>query len=55
VLPLSAWKSVPHFTVEKFAANMAAMLVFGLIIAFFARRLSGRAAANERQGAGAPA
>jgi uncharacterized membrane protein YagU involved in acid resistance len=40
VLPLSAWKSAPHFpAVSKFAADMAAMLLFGLIVAFFARRL----------------
>jgi hypothetical protein len=39
VVPLSAWKSAPHFTSAKFAANMAAMLLFGLIVAFFARRL----------------
>jgi hypothetical protein len=39
VVPLSAWKSVPHFTTLKFAENMAAMLLFGLIVAFFARRL----------------
>jgi hypothetical protein len=37
VVPLSAWKSVPHFTVPKFLANMAAMLLFGLIVAFFVR------------------
>jgi hypothetical protein len=41
VVPLSAWQRVPHFTTPKFAANMAAMLLFGLIVAFFARR-SGR-------------
>jgi uncharacterized membrane protein YagU involved in acid resistance len=39
VVPLSAWKSAPHFTFLKFAENMAAMLLFGLILAFFARRL----------------
>jgi uncharacterized membrane protein YagU involved in acid resistance len=39
VVPLSAWKSIPHFTPVKFAANMAAMLLFGLIVAFFCRRL----------------
>jgi hypothetical protein len=41
VVPLSAWKSAPHFTPAKFAANMAAMLLFGLIVAFFCRGLSG--------------
>jgi uncharacterized membrane protein YagU involved in acid resistance len=55
VLPLSAWKSVPHFTAYKFAANMAAMLVFGLIVAFFARRLTGSTVSNEQHGASAPA
>jgi hypothetical protein len=39
VVPLSALKATPHFTAAKFAANMAAMLLFGLIVAFFARRL----------------
>jgi hypothetical protein len=39
VVPLSAWKAAPHFTPAKFAANMAAMLLFGLIVSFFARRL----------------
>jgi uncharacterized membrane protein YagU involved in acid resistance len=38
VVPLSAWKHVPHFTLSKFVANMAAMLLFGLIVAFFVRR-----------------
>ncbi len=44
VLPLSAWKSTPHFTPLKFAENMAAMLLFGLIVAFFYART--RAAAE---------
>ena len=43
VVPLSAWKATPHFTPVKFAANMAAMLLFGLIVAFFCRRLGVRA------------
>lgn len=55
VLRLSAWKSVPHFTALKFAENMAAMLVFGLIVAFFARRAGGSAVAREQHGAGAAA
>ena len=38
VVPLSAWKSKPHFTFERFVENMAAMLVFGLIVTFFSRR-----------------
>lgn len=37
VVPLSAWARWPHFTPYSFAANMAAMLLFGLIVAFFAR------------------
>jgi uncharacterized membrane protein YagU involved in acid resistance len=39
VVPLSALRSAPHFTPGKFAANMAAMLLFGLVVAFFARRI----------------
>jgi uncharacterized membrane protein YagU involved in acid resistance len=42
VLPLSAWKTTPHFTSVKFAENMAAMLLFGLIVAFFCRRIGVR-------------
>ena len=38
VVPLSAWKHWPTFSSGKFLANMAAMLLFGLIVAFFARR-----------------
>ena len=38
VVPLSAWARWPRFTIEKFAANMLAMLLFGLIVAYFARR-----------------
>jgi uncharacterized membrane protein YagU involved in acid resistance len=53
VLPLSAWKSAPHFTSLKFAENMAAMLLFGLIVAFFARRLV--SAPRALDGAATPA
>jgi hypothetical protein len=42
VVPLSAWKHHAHFSAHSFAANMAAMLLFGLIVAWFARRQSGR-------------
>jgi uncharacterized membrane protein YagU involved in acid resistance len=42
VVPLSAYHSMPDFTPAKFAENMAAMLLFGLIVAFFARRVSAR-------------
>ena len=38
VIPLSAWARWPRFTPASFGWNMLAMLVFGLIIAFFARR-----------------
>ena len=42
VVPLSALHKVPHFTVFSFIANLAAMLLFGWIIAFFTRtKLSG--------------
>jgi hypothetical protein len=40
VVPLSAWKHVAHFTLPKFLANLAAMLLFGLIVAYFGRRSS---------------
>ncbi len=38
VMPLSRVGSSPHFTISTFAMNMLAMLLFGLIIAFFAQR-----------------
>lgn len=37
VVPLSALHKVPHFTTFSFIANLAAMLLFGWIIALFAR------------------
>jgi uncharacterized membrane protein YagU involved in acid resistance len=51
VLPLSAWKSTPHFTALKFAENMAAMLVFGLIVAFFYGRTAAAAEPVRKQAA----
>jgi hypothetical protein len=39
VVPLSAWHRWPKFAAVPFAENMAAMMVFGLIIAFFASRV----------------
>jgi hypothetical protein len=42
VLPLSAWKVTPHFSAWKLVANVAAMLLFGLIVAVFARSVRGR-------------
>jgi len=38
VVPASAWARWPNFTAERFAENLGAMLLFGLIIAFFAHR-----------------
>jgi hypothetical protein len=38
VVPLSAWHHVPHFSSSELLANLLAMLLFGLIIAFFGRR-----------------
>jgi hypothetical protein len=37
VVPLSAIGRIPHFTAMRFVANLLAMLVFGVIIAFLAR------------------
>jgi uncharacterized membrane protein YagU involved in acid resistance len=54
VLPLSAWKTTPHFTALKFAENMAAMLLFGVIVAFFYGRTA-TAAAPVRKEATVPA
>jgi hypothetical protein len=45
VMPLSAWARWPRFTPASFGWNMLAMLVFGVIIAFFAQR---RLAAVQR-------
>ncbi len=38
VVPLSAIGEFPTFTVAKFIANLVAMFLFGLIVAFFANR-----------------
>ncbi|WP_267223256.1 hypothetical protein [Dyella silvae] len=37
VVPLSALHATPHFSVFSFVANLAAMLLFGWIVAFFAK------------------
>jgi hypothetical protein len=42
VLPLSAWKYWPHFSAVAFTENLLAMLLFGLIIGYFARRWGSR-------------
>ena len=39
VMPLSAWHRSPKFSVVPFCENMAAMMVFGLIVAWFASRV----------------
>ena len=48
VVPLSAAPFKPHFTLSWFGYNLAAMLVFGLIIAFTANRLLVPAIPRER-------
>lgn len=42
VVPLSAWHRVAKFSLVPFAENMAAMMVFGLIVAYFASRTDAR-------------
>jgi hypothetical protein len=37
MLPLSAWRRVPHFTMTSLAENLVAMLIFGIIMALCAR------------------
>jgi uncharacterized membrane protein YagU involved in acid resistance len=49
VMPLSAWAKRPHFTAESFAENMLAMLLFGLIVAFFTRHPSVRRVTSAAQ------
>lgn len=44
VVPLSAVGVFPKFSAESFVKNLIAMLAFGLIIAWFARRRLGTAA-----------
>ncbi len=41
VVPLSAWGKAPGLTVEKFVENLVAMLLFGLIVAYFVRDPAG--------------
>jgi hypothetical protein len=45
VVYFSAWHRINHFTPMGFIENLLAMLVFGLIVAFCARRFLGGAAA----------
>lgn len=42
VMYLSAWHRINHFTPASFVENLAAMLVFGLIVAFCSRVSVGR-------------
>lgn len=42
VIYLSAWHRINHFTVASFIENLAAMLLFGLIVAFCTRGFLGR-------------
>ena len=42
VVPLSAWHREPRFALVPFLENLAAMMVFGVIVAFFASRVRGR-------------
>ena len=48
VMPLSAWHVVPPFNLAKVLPNIAAMLLFGLIMAFFAARRAGVATGRAR-------
>lgn len=48
VVPLSAAPfRAQHFTVSKFIENLLAMILFGLIVAFFARERHAAAAATD--------
>ena len=49
VVPLSAWAKWPRFTAVQFAEDMLAMLLFGLIVAFFAQHSSVRRVAGDAQ------
>jgi hypothetical protein len=44
VVPLSAVAKMPTFTVQTLILNLLAMLVFGLIVAWFAKRATNRIA-----------
>lgn len=47
VVPLSAVGHVPHFTTLSFCENLAAMLLFGVIVAYFLRDGTAGAKAND--------
>lgn len=42
VMPLPAWRRINHFSAAALAMNLVATLVFGLIVAYAARKLLGR-------------
>ncbi|MEP6939742.1 MAG: hypothetical protein ABI846_08255 [Rudaea sp.] len=44
VVPLSAIAKLPTFTLYSFSTNLLAMIVFGVIVAYFARRYAPRGA-----------
>jgi hypothetical protein len=51
VVPLSmamAKPHLPHFSAAKFGENMLAMLLFGLIVAFFTERSANHGGAESR-------
>ena len=52
VLPLSAWHNAPTFKWRSFLLNMAAMWLFGLIVAYFGSRtlIANPAASGENDG-----
>jgi hypothetical protein len=50
VVPLSAWHRWPHFTASLLSENLTAMLLFGLIVAFY-----NRTPVRGRRDAGKPA
>lgn len=51
VVPLSAVGRLPKFTAFSFVGNLLAMLLFGLIIAFFARSPAGAPTSAVKAGA----
>jgi hypothetical protein len=49
VLPLSAWKATPHFTLMGIIEGIPAMMLFGLIVTFFCRRLAVNAPTGQNE------
>jgi hypothetical protein len=49
VVPLSAWHTVPHFSGRGFLANLLAMLLFGVIVAYFASRQSAQPVIHQSE------